>query len=207
MINFLFPAGGTLTRNYGSNASDRSLGTATAKDYDGLKQQCEKAMHELQSLKRQNNETIRRCDHTMKELEYYRGEHRGAVSQLESVTQESTSLRGKCAELIAEKQRAEREAQNLQKFLEEQRKEILELRRAQQEVIGTDSGVNEALNQHYMSTLRKYEVVKDDYDSLRKRFDDLIGTHSMAVNKLEASQVRFKTVLYFAYLTCSCVTV
>ncbi|XP_059475211.1 disks large homolog 5 [Neocloeon triangulifer] len=182
------PTGGSLTRNYNSSTSDRSLSSSTAKDYDGLKQQCEKAMHELQSLKRQNNETIRRCDHTMKELEYYRGEHRGAVTQLESMTQESTNLRGKCAELMAEKQRAEREAQNLQKFLEEQRKEILELRRAQQEAISTDMGVNEALNQHYMSTLRKYEVVKDDYDSLRKRYDDLIGTHSLVVNKLEASQ-------------------
>jgi len=125
----------------------------------------------------------------MKELDYYRGEHRGAVGQLEGVNQEAASLRNKCTELMAEKQRAEREAQNLQKFLEEQRKEILELRRAQHEAISTDAGVNEALNQHYMSTLRKYEVVKDDYDSLRKRFDDLISTHSLAVNKLESSQV------------------
>lgn len=59
-----------------------------------------------------------------------------------------------------------------------------------QEVISTETGANDALNQHYITALRKYEVIKDDYDSLRKRYDDLIVSHSAAVNKLELSQVK-----------------
>lgn len=56
-------------------------------------------------------------------------------------------------------------------------------------MISTETGANDALNQHYITALRKYEVIKDDYDSLRKRYDDLIVSHSAAVNKLELSQV------------------
>jgi hypothetical protein len=41
-----------------------------------------------------------------------------------------------------------------------------------------------------MSALNKYETIKDEYDALRKRFDDLINTHSTAVDKLELAQVR-----------------
>lgn len=40
-----------------------------------------------------------------------------------------------------------------------------------------------------MSALNKYETVKDEYDTLRKRFDDLINTHTTAVDKLELAQV------------------
>lgn len=86
----------------------------------------------------------------MKELEYYRGEHRAAVGQLENTAQESLAMRAKYAELMAEKQRAEREAQNLQKFLEEHRKEILELRR-QQQVHNTFSTVTELMFCFFLS--------------------------------------------------------
>uniref|UniRef100_A0A8D8WDJ1 Disks large homolog 5 n=1 Tax=Cacopsylla melanoneura TaxID=428564 RepID=A0A8D8WDJ1_9HEMI len=39
-----------------------------------------------------------------------------------------------------------------------------------------------------MSALNKYETIKDEYDALRKRFDDLINTHSTAVDKLQLAQ-------------------
>jgi len=64
-----------------------------------------------------------------------------------------------------------------------------------QDAIISESGTSDALNQHYINALRKYEAVKDEYDSLRKRYDDLISSHTSAVNKLELAQVRCLVLL------------
>nr|CAD7404625.1 unnamed protein product [Timema cristinae] len=166
---------GALSRSCTASNSDRSLTSASARDYDGLKQQCDKAMHELQLLRRQHSETIRRCDHTMKELEYYRGQHRAAMNQLEAAAQESSSLRTKYSDLAVEKQRLEREVQNYST-------EVSDLRcQHQQDLIGSENGANDSINQHYINTLRKYDTLKGDYDSLRKSYDD-------AVNKLDLAK-------------------
>jgi predicted nuclease with TOPRIM domain len=127
-----------------------------------------------------SNFRFERCEHTMKELEYYRSQHIAAMSQPESTSvQESSALRGKYSDLVNDKQRLDREVQALQK-------EVTELRCQNQEVHVGDPGGNaaDAMNQHYLSALRKYEAMKDEYDSLRKRYDDLISSHSSAVNKV-----------------------
>jgi hypothetical protein len=36
---------------------------------------------------------------------------------------------------------------------------------------------------------QQYEAMKEDYDALRKRYADLIASHSGTVHKLELSQV------------------
>lgn len=41
---------------------------------------------------------------------------------------------------------------------------------------------------------QKYEAIKEDYDSLHKRYADLIDAHSATANKLELSQVIPNTV-------------
>ncbi|XP_061936593.1 disks large homolog 5 isoform X5 [Apis cerana] len=117
----------------------------------------------------------------MKELEYYRGQHIAVMNQLEATSQESSALRGKYGDLVNDKQRLDREVQALQK-------EVSELRCQNQEVLVSDASNSDTMNQHYLSALRKYEAVKDEYDALRKRYDDLISSHSSAVNKLELSQ-------------------
>lgn len=113
----------------------------------------------------------------MKELEYYRAQHIAVMSQLEATSQESSTLRAKYGDLANDKQRLDREVQTLQK-------ELSELRLQNQEVLVSEATGSDAMNQHYLSALRKYEAIKDDYDSLRKRYDDLISSHSSAVNKV-----------------------
>ncbi|KAB7496651.1 Disks large-like protein 5 [Armadillidium nasatum] len=49
-----------------------------------------------------------------------------------------------------------------------------------------DSG--EAINQLYITTLRKYEALKDECDSFRKRYTDIASSHSNNISKLELSQ-------------------
>ncbi|XP_044595387.1 disks large homolog 5 isoform X5 [Cotesia glomerata] len=162
---------------YGSVGSPVG-GPECRSDYDGLQAQCDQAMHELQFLRHKHSDTVRRNEHTMKELEYYRGQHIAAMNQLEATSQETSALRGKYSDLINDKQRLDREVQALQK-------EVTELRCQNQECLVVDSGNSDAINQHYLSVLRKYEALKDEYDALRKRHDDLLSAHSSLKNKLE----------------------
>lgn len=131
----------------------------------------------------------------MKELEYYRGQHIAVMNQLEATSQESSALRAKYSDLANDKQRLDREVQTLQK-------ELSELQRIQnQDVLVADAASNDAMNQHYLSALRKYEAVKDEYDSLRKRYDDLIASHSSAVNKASISDSVTSNTFYFNIIT------
>lgn len=161
--------------------SERGLSSNT-RDHDTLKQQYEKALLEVQLLRRQNSDMSRQCDHTSKELDYYRNQHRAAMNQLEASAQESSALRVKYSELAAEKQRLEREIQNLEKDVS-----VLQSQ-DQQEIITTDSNNTDSMSQAYLTLSRKYESTKDEYDSLRKRHDDVLASHTAAVNKLELAQ-------------------
>lgn len=130
----------------------------------------------------------------MKELEYYRNQQMMSQSESAAVqdsTSSSAGLRGKYSDLMSDKQRLDREVQALQK-------EVTELRCQNPEVVVVDPQSNaDALNQHYLSALRKYEAIKDEYDSLRKRYDDLISSHSSAVNKVSLREIFFLSVFLF----------
>ncbi|KPI99752.1 Disks large-like 5 [Papilio xuthus] len=132
---------------------------------ESLKQQCEKALHDLNQLRRQHTETSRRCEHVMKELEYFRGQHRAAMNQLEVSAQEASSLRSKYGDLLNDNQRLEREVQHLQQS-------------------GNPEGSSDAL----VHTLRKYESLKEEFDCFQKRYDDLIETHNTTLEKLRSVQ-------------------
>ncbi|CAK1587309.1 unnamed protein product [Parnassius mnemosyne] len=130
-----------------------------------LKQQCEKALHDLNQLRRQHTETSRRCEHVMKELEYFRGQHRAAMNQLEVSAQEASSLRGKYGDLLNDNQRLEREVQHLQQ-----------------------NSNPEASSDALVHTLRKYESLKEEFDCFQKRYDDLIENHNATLEKLRIVQ-------------------
>ncbi|CAH0401058.1 unnamed protein product [Chilo suppressalis] len=136
---------------------------------ENLKQQCEKALHELNQLRRQHTETSRRCEHVMKELEYFRGQHRAAMNQLEVSAQEASSLRGKYGDLLDDNQRLEREVQHLQQS-------------------SNPEGSSDAL----VHTLRKHEALKEEFEcfqkSFRFRYEDLIETHNATLEKLQIVQ-------------------
>lgn len=53
----------------------------------------------------------------------------------------------------------------------------------------SQEGSGEAINQLYLSTVQKYEAVKDEYDALRKRYSELAASHSTITTKLEQAQV------------------
>lgn len=167
---------GTLTKH--SSSSDKSL--SMSRDYESLKMQCEKAMAEVQGLLKQNVDITRKYENTLKEVDYYKKQERAAYTALQN-------LRMQYEEVVAEKQKLEREVTSLQTIMEDDRKEIADLRRQQQEAMSQE-GSGEAINQLYMTTMRKYEAIKDEYDSIRKRYSDLVASHSNNISKLELTQ-------------------
>ncbi|XP_066956131.1 disks large homolog 5 isoform X2 [Macrobrachium rosenbergii] len=178
--NYAFPFPGTLTKH--SSSSDKSL--SMSRDYESLKMQCEKAMAEVQGLLKQNVDITRKYENTLKEVDYYKKQERAAYTALQN-------LRMQYEEVVAEKQKLEREVTSLQTIMEDDRKEIADLRRQQQETVieaMSQEGSGEAINQLYMTTMRKYEAIKDEYDSIRKRYSDLVASHSNNISKLELTQ-------------------
>ncbi|KAK2725696.1 hypothetical protein QYM36_000258, partial [Artemia franciscana] len=187
------PAGsmsGTLPRSgLGGSTSgmgDRTQSSSSVRDYDALRQQCDMAMQELQLLKRQHIDTVRRCDAALKEADYYRNQHRSVVSKLDATNQEALNLRSQFGEILAGKRRLEQEISMISQAREEERKELTELRLHQQDLLKSDAGVHDGNFQDV--ALRKYEAIKEDHEALRKRYSDLIASHSAAVSKLELAQ-------------------
>ena len=76
-------------------------------------------------------------------------------------------------------------------FMEDERKELSELRK--EAILSNSENGSEPLSLMYSQLLQNYENVKDDYSLVRKRYDDLVASHSAAVSKLEHSQVRVNT--------------
>ena len=60
----------------------------------------------------------------------------------------------------------------------------------------SQEGSGEAINQLYLSTVQKYESVKDEYDALRKRYSEFAASHANLTSKLEQAQVRVGCVYY-----------
>merc|ERR1712079_742729 len=147
----------------------------------------ERLLHELQMSKKQQADALKKCEQAIKDAEFYHAE--------------AESLRGRCNEILIEKQRYEQEVNSLRIFVDEERKEMAELRRQQQDVLNAAEG-GEPYSLMYSQLLQNYENVKDDYSLLRKRYDDLVASHSAAVSKLEHSQVSY--TLFWIMHSTSC---
>ena len=77
---------------------------------------------------------MRKCDTAMKDAEYYRTQHKMAIGKLDQQQSDAIALKSQHSEMLADKIRLEQEVLTLQKFCEEDRKEVAELRRQQQQV-------------------------------------------------------------------------
>ncbi|KAK0179355.1 hypothetical protein PV327_005113 [Microctonus hyperodae] len=117
------------------------------------------------------------CDQAMHQLQLLRHKHTDTIRRCEHTMKELEYYRG---QHIA--------AMNQLEATSQETSVLHELRCQNQEVLVTETGNSDAMNQHYLSALRKYEAIKDEYDALRERYEDLKLSHSSAVNKLELAQ-------------------
>lgn len=90
------------------------------------------------------------------------------MNQLEVSTQDSAALRTKYGEVVTENQRLEQDNQSL--------------RRQQEAMISENGNPSDSL---YLLGRRNE---RDDCETLRKRYDELLASHSQAITKLERAQ-------------------
>ncbi|CAI6359819.1 unnamed protein product [Macrosiphum euphorbiae] len=148
-----------LTRSCSDRSNDRNRDAYSNRErgYDQLKQQCDKAIHDLMMLRRQHGETVQRYDQTRRELEYYRGQNQVVINEIEQVAQEASSFGAKPAT----------------------KKQILN--GSKQDISGDDTASGDSLNDNFMS----YDSRLEDHTALRKAYEDLHTTHSAAVDKMD----------------------
>lgn len=82
---------------------------------------------------RQHSDGMKKLDQAVKDVEYYR--------------QEAENLRTHYNDVVLEKQRVDQEVISLRRFLEEDRQEMSELRRQQQELLNSE--VSKCIIHHY----------------------------------------------------------
>ncbi|CAI6345709.1 unnamed protein product [Macrosiphum euphorbiae] len=148
-----------LTQSDSDRSNDRKqdANLNRERNYDELKQKCDKAMDELTMLRKQHEEIIRRFDETRRELEYYRDRNQGLINRIEQADQDSSSL---CTKLDVEKQI---------------------LNRSEQDIPEDDTASGVSLNDRSMP----YDSTLEGYKTLKKGYEDLHTTHSAAVVKMD----------------------
>lgn len=93
-------------------------------------------------------------------------------------------LRRENGKLLRERNLLQQSWEDMKRLREEDQKEIGDLRAQQQQVL-KHNGSSEILNKLYDTAMDKLEVVKKDYDALRKRYSEKVAMHNSDLSRLE----------------------
>ncbi|KAM6183856.1 disks large homolog 5 isoform 2-T2 [Erethizon dorsatum] len=153
-------------------------------DYERLKIQCVRAMSDLQSLQNQHTNTLKRCEEVAKETDFYHTLHSRLLSDQTQLKDDVDMLRRENGQLLRERNLLQQSWEDMKRLHEEDQKEIGDLRAQQQQVL-KHNGSSEILNKLYDTAMDKLEVVKKDYDALRKRYSEKVAMHNSDLSRLE----------------------
>ncbi|XP_040098260.1 disks large homolog 5 isoform X2 [Oryx dammah] len=153
-------------------------------DYERLKIQCVRAMSDLQSLQSQHTNALKRCEEVAKETDFYHTLHSRLLSDQTQLKDDVDMLRRENGQLLRERNLLQQSWEDMKRLHEEDQKEIGDLRAQQQQVL-KHNGSSEILNKLYDTAMDKLEVVKKDYDALRKRYSEKVAIHSSDLSRLE----------------------
>ncbi|XP_063163758.1 disks large homolog 5 isoform X2 [Candoia aspera] len=156
-------------------------------DYERLKIQCMKAMSDLQSLQNQHTKTLKRCEEAAKEADFYHTLHSRLLSDQSQLKEDMDTLKRKNSQFVREHNHLQQLCEEMKRLHEEDQKEITNLRSQQQQVM-KQNGSSEILNKLYDTAMDKLEVVKKDYDALRKRYNEKIASHNTDLSRLEQTE-------------------
>ncbi|XP_070544146.1 disks large homolog 5-like isoform X2 [Ptychodera flava] len=152
-----------------TGAHRRKRDNHSNRDYDRLKNECQKAKKDLESLNNRYMELSRKC--------------KNYATACEKQTKELRSFEQECFDLKTEKRRAQQEIIDLKQLHEDDKRELNSLR----EMIN-QRGSSEVLNKMYDTALEKYEGMKKSYDELRRRYLDKDEELMRMRSKFEAKQ-------------------
>lgn len=153
-------------------------------DYERLKIQCVRAMSDLQSLQNQHTNALKRCEEVAKETDFYHTLHSRLLSDQTQLKDDVDMLRRENGQLLRERNLLQQSWEDMKRLHEEDQKEIGDLRAQQQQVL-KHNGSSEILNKLYDTAMDKLEVVKKDYDALRKRYSEKVAVHNSDLSRLE----------------------
>ncbi|XP_058527660.1 disks large homolog 5 isoform X3 [Ochotona princeps] len=153
-------------------------------DYERLKIQCVRAMSDLQSLQNQHTNALKRCEEVAKETDFYHTLHSRLLSDQTQLKDDVDMLRRENGQLLRERNLLRQSWEDMKRLHEEDQKEIGDLRAQQQQVL-KHNGSSEILNKLYDTAMDKLEVVKKDYDALRKRYSEKVAMHNSDLSRLE----------------------
>ncbi|XP_061197090.1 disks large homolog 5-like isoform X2 [Saccostrea echinata] len=151
-------------------------------EYDRLKSQCERAMSEVQSLKRSQEETIRRCEQAMRESESNRQRYKATLGNLQQSKEEIEHLHSEIKKLESEKEILQQDLLNYRNLQDEDKQEISDLHKQLRTVI-SEKGSTDGIARLYEETLKKYEVLKEDHDLQRKEYTEIFTKHNELMAK------------------------
>ncbi|XP_075697912.1 disks large homolog 5 isoform X3 [Rhinoderma darwinii] len=171
----------------GSTFDDCRPSPKLTPDYERLKVQCMKAMSELEALQSQHSKALKKCEEAAKEADFYHTLHSRVLNDQTQLQEDSESLRRKHAQLQREFTYLQQSCQDLKRMNEADQTEISELRRQQQLVV-KQNGSSELVNKLYDTALDKLEIVKKDYDSLRRQYNEKVSSHNLDLGRLEQNE-------------------
>uniref|UniRef100_A0A670ZU97 Discs large MAGUK scaffold protein 5 n=1 Tax=Pseudonaja textilis TaxID=8673 RepID=A0A670ZU97_PSETE len=148
-------------------------------DYERLKIQCMKAMSDLQSLQNQHTKTLKRLNSHIPIVRL--------LSDQSQLKEDMDTLKRKNSQFVREHNHLQQLCEEMKRLHEEDQKEITNLRSQQQQVM-KQNGSSEILNKLYDTAMDKLEVVKKDYDVLRKRYNEKIASHNSDLSRLEQTE-------------------
>uniref|UniRef100_A0A8C6PFY4 Discs large MAGUK scaffold protein 5 n=1 Tax=Nothobranchius furzeri TaxID=105023 RepID=A0A8C6PFY4_NOTFU len=163
----------------GTSFDECRLNSKTGHDYEHLKLQCMKAMADLQSLQNQHSTTLKRCEEAVKKADFYRrvaSEHNQLKEELDAVRQHNIQL-------LREHNHMKQTCEELRRLHEDDQREVAEMRMLHQQVMR--EGSPDVLNKLYETTIDKLEVMKSDYEALRKRYNEKTASHNADLIRLD----------------------
>ncbi|XP_029324934.1 disks large homolog 5 isoform X3 [Mus caroli] len=110
--------------------------------------------------------------------------HSRLLSDQTQLKDDVDTLRRENGKLRRERNLLQQSWEDMKRLREEDQKEIGDLRAQQQQVL-KHNGSSEILNKLYDTAMDKLEVVKKDYDALRKRYSEKVAMHNSDLSRLE----------------------
>ncbi|XP_054773689.2 disks large homolog 5-like [Lytechinus pictus] len=151
-----------------------------------LQARYQEAMLKLETLKRQNEETLKMYDQARKDADYYCKQHRTAMSNGDQLRGKLQGLQQEYAELMSERNQVQQEINDLRQRYDDDAKELNELRIQSREFVSVMGQPD--VKRMYDMAMDRYETLKHEYDSLQKRYTDMKSSHGSGVNKIERLQ-------------------
>ncbi|XP_075999678.1 disks large homolog 5-like isoform X2 [Genypterus blacodes] len=170
----------------GTTFDDCRPNSKAGHDYERLKLQCMKAMADLQSLQNQHSTTLKRCEEAVKKADFYHTLHGRLVGEHSQLKEELEAVRQDNMQLVRDQNHMKQACEELRRLRDDDQREVADMRVLHQQVMR--EGNSDVVNKLYDTAVDKLEVMKTDYEALRKRYNEKTAGHNADLSRLEQAE-------------------